>query len=65
MEDVYLAACALYDKTLEERRLADERRVEKGVLSPQELALRRLEEQEPGITKVNWGPDGSVLLDLS
>jgi len=32
-------------------------------LTLQELEARRLEEEEPGITKVNWGPDGSVLLD--
>jgi two-component system probable response regulator PhcQ len=48
---------------LENRRLADAVRLQQGMLSRQELALRRLEEESPGITKVNWGPDGSVLLD--
>ena len=28
----------------------------------QQRALRELEASEPGITKVRWGPDGSVLL---
>ncbi len=48
---------------LENRRLADEVRLARGVISRQELELRRLEEESPGITKVNWGPDGSVLLN--
>ncbi len=25
--------------------------------------IKQLEREEPGITKVNWGPDGSVMLD--
>ena len=37
--------------------------LKQGEISAQELALRRLEEEEPGITRVNWGPDGSVILD--
>lgn len=48
---------------LENQRLADLVRVQEGKLSRQEMALRRLEEESPGITKVNWGPDGSVLLE--
>jgi DNA-binding NtrC family response regulator len=30
--------------------------------SAQQCALRELEAEEPGITHVRWGPDGSVLL---
>ncbi len=48
---------------LENRRLADLVRVQQGQLSAQELELRRLESLEPGLTKVNWGPDGSFLLE--
>jgi DNA-binding NtrC family response regulator len=48
---------------LENRRLADQMRLARGVISRQELELRRLEEETPGITKVKWGPDGSVLLE--
>ena len=29
-------------------------------LSPQEQESRRLEREEPGITKVNWRPDGGI-----
>lgn len=47
----------------ENQRLADQVRVQQGRLSKQEMALKRLEEENPGITKVNWGPDGSVMLD--
>jgi two-component system, probable response regulator PhcQ len=48
---------------LENRRLADEVRMARGVISHHEVELRRLEEESPGITKVKWGPDGSVLLE--
>ena len=48
---------------LENRRLADEVRLARGVISRQELELRRLEQESPGITRVRWGPDGSVLLE--
>jgi hypothetical protein len=33
-------------------------------LSPQEIERRRLEEMEPGITRVKWGPNGEVLMPL-
>jgi two-component system probable response regulator PhcQ len=45
-----------------ERELANAMRVQKGVLSPAEQELRRLEEQEPGLTVVEWGPNGEVLM---
>ncbi|WP_124950516.1 response regulator [Sulfuriferula thiophila] len=48
---------------MENQRLADIVRMQQGQLSKQELALRRLEEESPGITKVNWGADGSVIID--
>lgn len=49
----------------ENQRLADEVRAKQGVISRQELELRRLEQESPGITRVNWGPGGEVLLDDS
>lgn len=51
------------DQMIEDRRLADELRVKRGELTPEELEAKRLEAEEPGITKVNWGADGSVQLD--
>jgi DNA-binding NtrC family response regulator len=56
-------ALAYRDLALENQRLADQARVETGTMTAQELERKRLEEQEPGITKVNWGPDGSVIFD--
>ena len=48
---------------LENRRLADLMRLDIGDISPAELEATMLESVEPGITKVNWGEDGSVILD--
>ncbi len=48
---------------MENERLADLVRVQQGQLSKQEIALKQLEAESPGITKVNWGPDGSVILN--
>lgn len=48
---------------LENRQLADLLRFEMGDKSAEELEAERLERLEPGITRVNWGPDGSVILD--
>ncbi len=56
-------ALAFQNLLLENQRLADLVRVQHGKLTRQEMALRRLEEETPGITRVNWGPDGSILLD--
>lgn len=58
-------ALALRELTLENQRLADQARVNMGAMSPEELERKRLEAEEPGITKVLWGEDGSVLLDES
>jgi two-component system, probable response regulator PhcQ len=64
-ELVAAIAQALHNRELllENRRLADEARAETGTLSAEELESKRLEALEPGITRVNWGPDGSVILD--
>jgi hypothetical protein len=48
---------------LENRQLANLVRLEMGDTTPEQLEAERLESIEPGITEVNWGPDGSVLLD--
>ena len=47
---------------LENRRLADEVRSQRGVISRQQLELERLEAESPGITRVHWSEDGGVLL---
>lgn len=48
---------------LENRQLADQARKNQGMTCAELLEAQRLERLEPGITQVNWGPDGSVLLD--
>lgn len=58
-------ALAWREAYLENERLADQMRLARGTMTPQEFEMKRLEEDEPGITKVKWGPDGSVLLDDS
>lgn len=52
-------------QALQVRQLSDELRITTRPLTPEEAELQRLEESEPGITKVNWGADGSVLIDPS
>jgi two-component system probable response regulator PhcQ len=49
---------------MENEALADQKRCERGDLSPADLELKRLEQQEPGITKVHWGSDGSIVIDM-
>jgi len=51
--------------TLENQRLADQARLAMGTLTAEDVERKRLEADEPGITHVNWGPDGSVMLDES
>ncbi|HEX7643768.1 MAG TPA: response regulator [Burkholderiaceae bacterium] len=51
------------DQAREDLRLFEELREQLGKTTPQEQEAKRLEEQEPGITHVNWGPDGSVRFD--
>ncbi|MBU1692150.1 MAG: response regulator [Gammaproteobacteria bacterium] len=56
-------ALAHRDLLRDNQQLADQVRLQRGVISRQEMALRRLEEESPGITKVHWGEDGSVIFD--
>lgn len=48
---------------LENRLLADEVRRQRELLEEKDAILRALEAEEPGITKVNWGADGSIVID--
>lgn len=51
------------DQIVEDKRLADQLRAQLNPISAQEKEAKLLEEEEPGITQVNWAPDGSVRLD--
>lgn len=57
-------ALAHHARVTEDRHLADQARAEREELSPEESERWRLEAEEPGITQVRRGPDGSVLLDI-
>jgi two-component system probable response regulator PhcQ len=46
----------------QERQLADAMRSQQGTLSDSERERHRLEALEPGITHVDWGPNGEVLM---
>lgn len=54
---------SLRELIVENRRLADLMRLDIGEITPAEHEARRLESLEPGITRVSWGPDGSVMLE--
>ena len=56
-------ALAHRDLLLENRQLANLVRLEIGDTTPEALEAQRLEQMEPGITHVDWAPDGSVILD--
>lgn len=56
------AALAHHRALHTQQGLADAMRVLTGHLSPQAAELRRLEAEEPGITQVDWGPMGEVLM---
>lgn len=56
-------ALAHRELLIENRQLANLVRMEMGDTTPEQVEAERLEAIEPGITDVNWGPDGSVILD--
>ncbi len=62
LESIELALVR-YDQSMENLRLFNELRTQFGEMTKQELEAKRLEQEEPGITKVKWGDDGSVHLD--
>lgn len=48
---------------LENRALASEVKRQHSLLQEKEAILRAWEKKDPGITKVNWGPGGSIIID--
>lgn len=54
---------AEYRRVQDTELLAERQRLAQGELSPQEAERLRLERLEPGITKVQWSPDGAYVLD--
>lgn len=56
-------AYARYDQLMETKRIVGEYKKGAGHLSPEEIELQKLEASEPGITKVRWDTDGSIIID--
>jgi len=56
-------ALRLNDLVNENRVLADKVRTQKTELDRREIALKKLSEEHPLITQVNWADDGSIILD--
>lgn len=56
------AALEKHRLEVENRRLADELRRSEAIRKRQVAELERLESQNPGITKVEWGEDGRITL---
>lgn len=48
----------------QERENATAWQASQGQISPQELERQRLEALEPGITQVEWGPNGTAIMPL-
>lgn len=52
-----------YRRVIELQLFAEQQRLARGELTPQEAERRRLERLEPGITQVQWSSDGAYVLD--
>ena len=52
-----------HDLIAEHQRLADKVRDKQRQIDRQKMFLKRLEADNPGITKVNWADDGSIMID--
>ncbi|GAA3924973.1 response regulator [Litoribacillus peritrichatus] len=51
------------DMVLTNRMLADQVRQQQASIDLQRKELERLEASSPGLTKVNWGPNGEIILE--
>lgn len=63
LEENVRLALDLRDQLLKDKQILDQVQAEHHQLTPEELEKKRLEESEPGITKVVWDASGGVVLD--
>lgn len=63
LAEVLLQALAEGRRRADTEALAAQARATRGEITPQELERQRLEQLEPGITHVEWGADGAVIMD--
>ncbi len=63
LQDNISAALVYRAELVREKALADQqRRQQASQGTPQEQAAAQLEDEEPGITQVRWGPNGEIIL---
>jgi two-component system probable response regulator PhcQ len=65
LNEVMQLALIHYHQVVTDRSLADQVRAQQNPMSEEEKEAQKLEQSEPGITQVNWGPDGSVHVEVS
>ncbi|MBV8470537.1 MAG: response regulator [Burkholderiaceae bacterium] len=53
----------IYELSMENRALLNELQLAKGGASPHDAELKRFELQEPALTRINFAPDGSIIMD--
>lgn len=63
LKEIIQLSLAEYARNQAVQVLVDNAKKQQHELTSQELERIRLEKEEPGITKVKRGPDGSILLD--
>jgi len=56
-------ALHLYDVLAENRRLSDQVREQQNELNNRDLALKKFAEEHPSLAEVDWGLDGSIILE--
>lgn len=64
LQQSIVQALKLRSLHLENQRLADLVRIQRGELSRQEAMLRQLESESPGITRVERDAEGAIMLEL-
>jgi two-component system probable response regulator PhcQ len=61
LEDIRLALLHR-DELVEQQLLAGQQRRRDQMLTPQQIEAQLLEEEEPGMLNVKWGPNGEIML---
>ncbi len=62
LQDNIRLALVHHDELLKQDLLRDQQRVREGTISEDEHNARKLEQEEPGLLKVKWGPNGEIIM---
>ncbi len=63
LRSAVVQALALHERLRDSEDLADVARLQLGDLTAHELEVKRLENTNPALVRVNWAPNGGVLLE--